>query len=137
VELTPHLDVVERQINLMKDLVAHEEYARCFQVAADYTRFYVIANDPDTIFFAELCQNIFGEMRELIRRYKLPDEQLEKMRLQLQKSLDSIFAALKSDNNDDKYTAMRDLRVWLTLTQFNTWHMFNPRPVPSFPSPSQ
>lgn len=135
-ELTPHLDVVEQQINLMKGLIAHQEYSRCFQVSADYTRFYVIANDPDTIFFAELCQNVFGEMRDLTRIYKLPDEQLEKMRTQLQTFLDTIFAAFKSDNNNDKYAAMRDLRVWMTRTQFNTWHTFNPRPTHqlSFPS---
>jgi prephenate dehydrogenase len=112
----------------MKENVDQDRYATCWQISADYTRFYAISDNPDGIFFGELCQNIFKEMETLVRGYILSEERLKEIRNQWRKELDNALTVMKSGNEGDIYRVMRGLRVYMTKLQFNTWHTEKAKP---------
>ncbi|MGA2626032.1 MAG: hypothetical protein ABSF63_03095 [Candidatus Bathyarchaeia archaeon] len=127
--------IVEQHINLLKTEVEQLKFDTCWQISADYTRFYVISNDPDTIFLGELCQNVFSEMRILFDHYELSSETLTEVQAGLQARLDTILRAMKSGTDTDKYSSLRDLRVFLTKLQFKEWHTGTMRMSVNVPVP--
>lgn len=120
--MTLDLDIVERQITLLKAQIELGGFARCLQISADYTRYFVIVEDPDGIFFGELCQNVFSEMRTLAAGYKIPEENLSLIKMALKTKLDEILNAMKSGSTGDIYVAMRGLRNVMTKFQFDCWY---------------
>jgi len=130
--------IIEQNINLLKSEVERLKFDTCWQISADYTRFYVISNDPDTIFLGELCQNVFSEMRVLLEHYEFSNERLNEVQAGLQTRLDTILNAMRSGTDTDKYSSLRDLRVFVTKMQFKEWHTGMMRMMPpSVPVPEE
>lgn len=135
--MTIDLGIVEQHIKLLKGQVERWKFDTCWQISADYTRFYVISNDPDTIFLGELCQNVFSEMRILVDTYELSEEALKEVKAEWQTRLDALLHAIKSGTDVEKYLSMRDLRVFLSKLQFEQWHEGTMRMHPSVPVPQE
>jgi hypothetical protein len=120
-------EIMEEHVDLLKKNIDNDRFYNCWQISADYTRFYVIANDVDATFFGELCQSVFSEIQVLLGRYDFPDERRKEVREQLKVKLDSVVRAAKSANDAGKYLALRDLRVYMTRLQFDVWYTEAPR----------
>jgi hypothetical protein len=106
----------------MKENIDRDRYGTCWQISADYTRFYAISGNPDTIFFGEICQNVFKEMQTLTRDYAVPEERAREIRGEWKSMLDAALRVMKSGNDNERYMAMRDMRVYMTRLQFDTWY---------------
>jgi hypothetical protein len=119
-------EIIERHVELLKININSDQFNNCWQISADYTRYYVISNDENAIFFGEICQNVFTEMQTLFRRYTFPEEKRKEIRQQWTSKLDSVVRAMKSGTDEQKYVAMRELRVYMTKLQFDTWYMQAP-----------
>ena len=115
-------DALEVHVSLMKENIDRDRYGTCWQISADYTRFYAISDNPDTTFFGELCQNVFKEMQTLMQSYVFPDERVREIRNEWKMKLDNALRAMKSGGESERYLTMRDLRVYMTRLQFKTWH---------------
>lgn len=136
--MTIDLGIVEQNIRLLKTQVEQWKFDTCWQISADYTRFYVISNDPDAIFLGELFQNVFSEMRTLFDNYELSEAARKEIQVEWQTRLDTLIHAMRSGTDTEKYVSMRDLRVFLTKLQFKQWHSGTMRVhTPNLPVPEE
>lgn len=128
------IEIFDEYLRLIKNMLEQSNYYGCTRIARKLTTVSTMSGFKDGVLISEVCEGIFDQLDDVVKRYKVDEEKLKKIDKLLIELTNTLVEVMKNDSKEKLYEVLKEMRYSVTEFQINSFDTAKPLHVPKYSS---
>lgn len=127
-------EIFDENLRIIVEMLEKSNYHGCTRIARKLITVSTMSNFKDGVFISEVLEGIFDQLDDVVRRYKVDENELKKIIKVLIEQSNALVEALKNDSKEKLYEVLKEMRYSMTEFQIKSFNTAVPKPPPQYGS---
>lgn len=127
-------EIFDENLRIVVELLKKSNYYACTRIVRKLATVAVMSNFKDGVFISEVLEGIFDQLDDVVRRYKVDENELKKIIKVLIEQCNILVEVFKNDSKEKLYGALKEMRYSVTEFQIESFNTAVPRKPPRYGS---